>query len=76
MPKVLCKSHYGNSHLEMVVCKWKAPHTVDEYKHLGCQSDKFWCSQDSTWGPLDYEAKTLPFDQQVKYNLFTNIIVA
>ena len=26
MPKVLCKPHYGNSHLEMVVCKWGAPH--------------------------------------------------
>ena len=25
MPKLLCKPHYGNSHLEMVVCKWKAP---------------------------------------------------
>ena len=22
----MCKPHYGNSHLEMVVCKWKAPH--------------------------------------------------
>ena len=21
-PQVLCKPHYGNSHLEMVVCKW------------------------------------------------------
>ena len=26
MPKELCKPHYGNSHLETVVCKWKAPH--------------------------------------------------
>ena len=26
VPKVLCNPHYGNSHLEMVVCKWKAPH--------------------------------------------------
>ena len=23
VPKVLCKPHYGNSHLEMGVCKWK-----------------------------------------------------
>ena len=49
--------------------------TVDEYKHLGCQSDKIWCSQDSTWGPLDYEAKTLPLDQQVKYNEHASIHV-
>ena len=26
MPKVLCKPHYGNSHLETGVCKWEAPH--------------------------------------------------
>ena len=26
LPKVLCKPHYSNSHLKMVVCKWKAPH--------------------------------------------------
>ena len=25
-PKVLCKPHYGNSHLEMVLWKWIAPH--------------------------------------------------
>ena len=25
-PKVLCKSHYGNSHLETGVSKWEAPH--------------------------------------------------
>ena len=36
-------------------------HTVDEDKHLGCQSDEIKCSrQDSTWGPLDCESKTLP----------------
>ena len=40
---------------------------VDEYKQLGCQSDKTRCSWDSTWGPLDCEAKTLPIDQQVKH---------
>ena len=26
LPQVLCKPHYGNSHLETVVCKWGAPH--------------------------------------------------
>ena len=25
-PKVLCKPHYGNSHLETGICKWEAPH--------------------------------------------------
>ena len=25
-PRVLCKPHYGNSRLEMEVCKWEAPH--------------------------------------------------
>ena len=25
LPKVLCKPHYSNSHLEMVVCKWGVP---------------------------------------------------
>ena len=24
-PKMLCKPHYGNSHLEMGVCQWEAP---------------------------------------------------
>ena len=42
---------------------------MDEYKHLGCQSDKTRWSADSTRGPSDYETKTLPLDQQVK--LFT-----
>ena len=42
--------------------------TVDEYKHLGCQSDKIKCSrQESTWVPMDHESKTLPLDQQVKH---------
>ena len=25
-PKVLCKPHYGNSHLETGLCQWGAPH--------------------------------------------------
>ena len=47
--------------------------TVDEYKHLGCQSDKIRRRRDSTWGPLDYEAKTLPLDQQVKLFWHSNM---
>ena len=48
--------------------------TVDEYKHLGCQSEKIRCSrQDSTWGPLDYEVETLPLNQQIKLFYCTNL---
>ena len=28
LPQVLCKPHYGNSHLEKVVCKWGTPRLV------------------------------------------------
>ena len=49
---------------------------MDEYKHLGCQSDKIWCWQNSTCRPLVNETNTLPLDQQVKYNYCANINVS
>ena len=74
-PKTSCslvteRGPVGRKKIFEIGCRNESPglwDTVEEYKHLGCQSDKTRCSQDSTWGPLDCEAKTLPLDQQVKH---------
>ena len=82
-PKTSCslvteRGPVGRKKIFEIGCRNESPglwDTVEEYKHLGCQSDKTRCSQDSTWGPLDYEARTLSLDQQINHNNCTNLDV-